>query len=114
ILNRSCLKNVAISYLIDGSFGGNLNYILEDIEQIEPGRTVFLELFLLNGSSQRRWKDTPVRGVFTRVEPKEFRTNIIKQDRETYSELDLFLNRLIPFLEQLAEKEVRLLIVPML
>ncbi len=55
ILESTCLKNLTMNYLVDGTFGDDLSPIYEHIARLsDGGRTFFLELYLLNGPAQRR------------------------------------------------------------
>jgi hypothetical protein len=78
ILRASCLKNVSISVLADGSFGFDSNFLLGEIRRLAAGgRRPFVHIYLSNGPSQRRWRSTPLKGFGTQIPPEEFRRKLI-------------------------------------
>lgn len=114
ILLDTCLKNVALSYLVDGSFGSNFAAIEEDVATlVESGRTPFIHIYLLNGPSQRRYRNTPISGLFTRVSPERFRSKL-KSDGVTREQIGELVSNLVPTLNNIVARGGIVSLVPML
>lgn len=94
-LVNACIKNIAIGFLTDGSFGFDKSVIESEVIKLsQEGRKVFLHLYIVNGPGQRRWKLGAFKS-FAIMNPVEFRGEIrrnIKLRRE-YAEQ---VKRLIP------------------
>jgi len=124
ILSRSCLKQVAINYLVDGSFSENgvqeetylrdRQLILKHIEHLTiEGREPLLHLYLLNGPAQRRYDSNPGRGLFTEIAPAEFRRRIL-DDENIRTSFGNHVRALLPLLSSANAMGARISIVPML
>lgn len=108
ILEQSCLKNVALNYLVDGTFSNDLQPIYDHIDRLTRAkRRVFLELYILNGPRQRR------SGTKSVPRPEEFRRRIINDAtlRASYSHR---VEKLIPLLTYAHDKHAVINIIPML
>jgi len=112
-LHETCLKNLAISYLVDGSFSDASGLKDQIAELSKGGRSVLVQLYLLNGPSQRRFKETPLIGIGTKIEPRAFR----KEVKENGRIVQVFKSKVSEISKQLnglSTANVRLQIVPML
>jgi hypothetical protein len=108
ILERSCLKNIALNYLVDGTFGNDLAPIYDHLDRLtRTGHRVFLELYLLNGPRQRRG------GTKSVPAPEEFRRRIMS-DAELRASYSRRVERLLPLLSYANKKRVVIYLVPML
>lgn len=71
-----------IGVLIDGTFGRDFTYLREVIERLSiEGRALTLALYLTNGATMRKWRETPIDALFTRINPTEFRERI-RRDKQ--------------------------------
>lgn len=114
VLQQSCLKSPAISYLVDGSFGFSKDRLRSQIlELTSGGRTPLIQLYLTNGASQRRWDSTPVKSFATTIAPKDFRDDIIN-DKELRGRIRRQLLTLLPIIEEGSMAGAQFVLVPML
>lgn len=114
LLASTCLKNVAIDYLVDGSFSDNLDPIFRHVELLSSGgRHLLLHLYLMNGPAQRRHDTDPGKGFGANIAPADFRERIIS-DPQLRAEFQSRVTRLIPLLRYAASRDVLISIVPML
>ena len=82
LLRETCLKNIALSVVVDNSFSFDEAFLFQAVDALTSGgRRLFLHVYLLNGPSQRKYDTTPVLGSFTRVEPKRFRELLFSNAR---------------------------------
>lgn len=103
LLHKSCLKNIAINYLVDGTFDFNSQLLIDHLALLSEGdRTVFVYFYLTNGATARRWDVTNIDAFATKMPPEEFRKAIITDDA-LHSEYQQLLIRLIPVLEAAAQ-----------
>lgn len=110
----SCLKNVAINYLVDGTFSYDEATLKEHIDLLtSDGRRLFLHLYFLNGASQRRWKSTNSAGFAVKIDPEKFREKIQEDSnlREKYQDL---VKKITPVIEYAASKGAVISVAPML
>ena len=113
ILKKSCLKKIAISYLVDGSFG-DVSRLQMQIQNLQgEDREIFLHLYLLNGPSQRRYRSTPITGIGTQMSPIQFRKEL-KERGGIYMEVRQLLRRIFEPLKMISDSGVQLSIIPML
>lgn len=71
-----------IGVLIDGTFGRDFAYLREIIERLSiEGRALTLALYLTNGATMRKWRETPIDALFTRINPSDFRQRI-RRDKQ--------------------------------
>lgn len=114
ILTGACIRNVAVGYLVDGTFGFDADLLRSHIAQLSSGgRTLFLHLYLLNGPGQRRYKSIRFDGVGTSISPAEFRERI-KSDDSLRKEVAGVVERLVPILREAEKRGAVISIVPML
>jgi|GEM_PF-4019412 len=114
ILRESCLSDLAINYLVDGSFGYDPAFMLEQIHLLtSQGRRLHLYFYITNGPSQRRWATTPVKGFMTNTAPESFRSRI-KNDEGVRSAYQALVSRLMPVLAYAASRNAEITLVPML
>lgn len=98
VLVNSCLKNVAISFLTDGSFGFDESVIRSEVQKLsQNGRRVFLYLNIVNGPGQRRWKLRAFKS-FAIMNPLDFRRKI-RSDLKLRGEYLSEVRKLIPIIE---------------
>lgn len=101
ILGHSCLKRPALSYLVDGTFGFNLNHMNHDILTLATGgREPNVLFYLTSGPTQRRYKSQTYGGYGTRISPEEFRRKI-QHDGSFQAGYVNLLRRLTPLLSTL-------------
>ena len=114
LLFRSCLKNIAINYLVDGSFSFDAEFLMENIALMTSNeRRLFVHFYITNGSSQRRWSTTPVHGFGTTISPEEFRQRI-QNDPVFQAEYQQLITRLVPVLRFARSRGAVLSIAPAL
>ena len=98
VLHRSCLKNIAINYLTDGTFSFDAELLYNHITKLtEDGRRLFVYFYLTNGATQRLWANTPINAFGTRIKPSEFRERIL-YDTTLQNKYRKLVRRLIPFI----------------
>jgi hypothetical protein len=79
-LLSSHIKDVYIAVLIDGTFGQDFEYLRTLVTRLSAnGRRLTLVLYLSNGATMRVWDTTPIDVLFTRLDPFEFRTRIMRE-----------------------------------
>lgn len=111
ILLSSCLKNVAIAFVTDGSFDYDENIILDAIERLgSGGRTLYLHLYVYNGAAQRRWRTRFFRS-FAVMDPAAFRVRI-RGDRRLRRKFTAELVKLRPILEAARSAGARVSLAP--
>lgn len=77
ILRESCLKNVALAFVVDGTFGFDATAIEEAVQELsDAGRRVHLHLYVVNGPAQRRWNSGTFQ-AFSVMDPVKFRNLIL-------------------------------------
>ena len=89
VIRDSCNANIAISFLIDGSFGTDDDFVIDEVSSLAQGRNVTVVLYLSNGTGQRIWQSTEVHGFATDMSPEEFRSRIVNDSdlRDGYTEI---------------------------
>lgn len=100
-LLKSCVRRLAANFLVDGSFGSDFSILSAFVSDLSvSGRELHLIMYLQNGSSQRRWKNTAVVGLGGKTEPSKFRDKILHDGgvREQYRAL---VRRLLPVVDAL-------------
>jgi hypothetical protein len=111
LLKSTCLKNLAISFVVDGSFGQELDQIANSITELTlDGRQLSLELYLFNGPAQRRYRSNAFKSWAT-MNPARFR-EYIKTDPKTKRAFNRSMEELFPILDYAAEKNVALYLAP--
>lgn len=71
------IREPYIGVLIDGTFGRDFTYLKDIIKRLSVGgRSLTLVLYLSNGPTMRKWKETPIDALFSRIDPVEFRQTI--------------------------------------
>ncbi len=79
-LLTSHVKDVYIGVLIDGTFGQDFEYLRTLVTRLSSnGRRLTLALYLSNGPTMRKWDETPIDALFSRINPREFRNRIIRE-----------------------------------
>ncbi len=121
ILRDSCRKNIAISVLMDNSFGTDYKNI-ENIIKVSTSKGAKLKLYLYygNGPWQRKANPPSTLGFGTNIKPKQFRTEILSNSilqnefkNNLLASKDLLIlntnaggsNFIIPMLEDNLDKE---------
>lgn len=114
LLERSCLRNIAINYLIDGSFGVDYPFLFSQVAALTSGgRNLHLVLYLGNGPSQRRWKTTKVKSYSSVIEPEDFRDRI-KNDPLLQKKFKKIVQGTLPLLYFAKYRGAEIYLVPML
>ncbi len=100
ILRDSCRENIALTFLVDGTFGAERD-ILGELVRIatENGSQLHLYLYFGNGPWQRRTGGLPDRGFGTGIPPVEFRKTIITDEtlRNRYRSIIKYYEPLIDY-----------------
>lgn len=110
----SCLKNVAINYLVDGTFSYDETTLKQHIDLLTAdNRKLFIHFYILNGASQRRWKSTNSAGFGVKISPEKFRDKI-KDDESLRTAYKEHVKKLAPIFQYAASKGAVISIVPML
>jgi hypothetical protein len=79
-LLTSHVKDVYIGVLIDGTFGQDFEYLRTLVTRLSSnGRRLTLALYLSNGPTMRKWNTTPINALFSRINPRDFRNRIIRE-----------------------------------
>ncbi len=114
ILLESCIRRVAINYLVDGSFSYDQGLLERHINALTAdGRELSLLFYLSNGPSQRRYKSKPLKGFGTDMSPSDFRERI-QRDAALQKEYSNLVSGLLPMLQLASSRKAKILIVPML
>lgn len=114
LLRRSCLRNIAINYLVDGTFSFDEAFLFEEVEKLTAnGRRLFLYFYITNGPSQRSWESTPINAFGVRMSPGEFRYRI-QTDPQMQFEYQALTNRLIPVIRYALSRGAVVFLIPAL
>lgn len=100
ILRDSCRENIAMTMLVDGTFGTNRDFMGELVRiASEYGARLHLYLYLANGPWQRRTSGLPQRGFGTGIKPENFRKRIVTDEalRNTYRNIIKFNEPLVSY-----------------
>ncbi len=115
-LLASHIKDVHIGVLIDGTFGQDFEYLRTIITRLSSdGRRLTLALYLSNGPTMRKWDTTPIDALFTRIDPRDFRNRIIREQalQSQFVEVARNAKRVFAFNRSLSDYNVNVAI-PML
>lgn len=113
-LRASCLQDVAMNYLVDGTFDYDDEALRWQVDALtDHGRRFTIELYLTNGATQRRWKTTPIDAFGVRVSPEKFRERI-QHDPEFQYGYQRIVQRVVPFIRYAQNKGARVILTPML
>ena len=78
ILAQSCRRHIAITMLVDGTFGSDRDFLGEIVRiATDRGSTLHLYLYLSNGPWQRKYEIVPDDGFGNKLPPEEFRRRIV-------------------------------------
>ncbi len=120
LLLESCLRNISVSYLVDGSFGAASefeDFLKGQIEKLTTGdRSLFLYLYFGNGPWQRRSRngkllqDAP---YLATLSPREFRAGITS-DFDVQYEYQKSIVELHSLLRYASARGSQLAVIPML
>jgi hypothetical protein len=106
LLAQSCLKNLAVNYLVDGTFSFNDNLMASHIDQLTAnGRNLSLLLYLTNGATQRQYQSTLVNAFGTQLSPENFRKKILT-DTTLQAQYRAIVERLVPLLSFAQQRNV--------
>ncbi|MCB0359720.1 MAG: hypothetical protein KDD44_08790, partial [Bdellovibrionales bacterium] len=114
ILRESCLQNIAINFLVDGTFSFNnrfLNALLSSLA--DGGRNLFVTLYLGNGPAQRRFSTTSIPGFASTISPSEFRERILS-DIALQAEYQAIARSILPVVEHIISLGGQVTLVPFL
>ena len=110
----SCLKNVAINYLVDGTFSFDHAFLLDEITELTSGgRKLFISFYLSNGPAQRRYDTTDIDSFGTHIAPEDFRYRI-QHDPILQGEYQSIVDRLVPILRYARQRGASVAVIPML
>jgi hypothetical protein len=113
-LRDSCRKNIALSVLLDGTFGSNRDLIGELVRiSSEKGARLHLYIYLGNGPWQRRTSGIPNRGFGTGIKPEEFRSRILN-DQELRERFRLLIKDAEPLISYANTQGAVVYVMPML
>lgn len=111
VLLKSCLSDVALSFVTDGSFGYDETVITSAINKVsEHGQTLWLHLYVYNGPAQRRWK-ARVFPSFAAMDPVLFRSQI-KTSKSLQKKFVKEVRKLYPIIKLAAEKKLHVSLAP--
>lgn len=114
IMLHSCLKNLAINYLVDGTFDYDETFMRYHLDKLAVGgRQVFANFYLFNGPAQRRYASTPVTALAAKISPEEFRKRLLS-DAAFQNEVVAHVRRYEPLFRYAAQKGISVSVVPML
>ncbi|MDD2942179.1 MAG: hypothetical protein PHC51_04350 [bacterium] len=114
IMLESCLKNLAVNYLVDDTFDFDPAFLLQQMHALTSnGRKLEVTFYLSNGPWQRRYSNPPENNWVTEFSPQEFRSAIFSNQilRKTFASK---ISRLIPVLNYAASRGATIYISPML
>ncbi len=113
-LYRSCLKNIAINYLVDGSFSFDDRLLTNQIDLLtQENRQLYLYFYITNGPAQRRWRSNIYKTLGSKISPSLFREQIRTSIalKEQYKSL---VSRLEPIILYAKSRGAIVFIIPML
>ena len=114
LLRATCLRNVAMNYLVDGTFAENQELLRWHVDALtENGRQFTSILYLSNGATQRRWRSTPIDAFGVRVSPERFRSRI-QNDSALQLEFQGIVRRLVPYIRYAERRGVNVVLSIML
>lgn len=114
LLFNSCLENVALTYLLDGSFSQNSLLLKEHIDLLSSnGRRPFIYIYLSNGAAQRQWDKTSFNTFGVQVKPEEFRERIF-YDQDLRSEYKQIVRNLVPYIYYARSRGAVISLIPSL
>jgi len=114
MLVDSCLKNVAINYLVDGSFSFDESFLQQEIAVLTAGgRHLTILFYLSNGPSQRKYPRALLNGYALDMSAEDFRENI-GSDEALQNGFKRIVKRLVPTLQFAQAQGAEILLVPML
>lgn len=114
IMLESCLKNLAVNYLVDDTFGFDPAFLLQQMHALTSnGRKLEVTFYLSNGPWQRRYSNPPESNWITERSPQEFRSAIFNDQnlRKTFASK---ISRLVPVLKFAASRGATIYLSPML
>lgn len=110
----ACIKNVALYYLVNGTFGRNLSHIQHDVFTIsQEGRNLDLILYVYNGPGQRRCRSTSDNSWDVRMCPDTFRW-AVQSNADTRNRVREDTQQLIPLIDFAKMAGATVHIIPML
>lgn len=119
ILIQSCLKNIAINYLVDGSFGNyaeSEEFLFSQVKKLtQGGRHLFLYFYLANGP----WQRSPSKAIYSalgplaRISPGDLRERILS-DYATQARYQLEVRKLFPLIRYARSKGSTVSLIPFL
>lgn len=116
ILYQSRISKPAINYLVDGSFGLDVNAMIQDINYLtSDGRQLTLILYLLNGAGQRSCRHPYHTGWSINICPADFNFKMHYNIDNIHQEfLDKVIVPLIPVVQYAKSRNARVILVPQL
>ena len=77
ILLEACLENIAVNYLVDGTFLYDEQFLMHELSHLTAGgRRLHVVLYLLNGCAQRGYYQRT--DAFLAMSPEEFRSRLAR------------------------------------
>lgn len=113
-ISNSCIRNTAIAFALDGSFGTNYNRITRFAKDLKKnGRKVSIHLYFLNGPTNRRADVGLYKGFANNIPPPKLRS-LIQGDKAFQNELKIFIKQFNPIIRSLLRQGVSVSLSPML
>lgn len=113
-IQKSCIKNTALAFALDGSFGTNYSRITRFANELnQDGRSLSVHLYFLNGPTNRRADVGLYKGFANNIPPPKLRA-AIQSDKKFQNELKIFIKQFIPIIRGLLRNGVNLYLSPML
>lgn len=74
---RSQVNDLYLGVLVDGTFGQDFEYLSNVVQRLNTdGRTLTLTMYFASGPTMRRFDTTPVRTIFSQINPFDFRYQV--------------------------------------
>ena len=114
LMKDSCVKRLAVGYLVDDVFGFRPTHIQHDLTQLSSeGREVSVNFYLMNGPWQRRCNDHPNGPFDVRMCAPQF-NSAVKGDPGTRTQVKARAERLVPLIQAAKALGVTVYVTPML
>lgn len=111
ILERSCLQNVSLGFVTDGSFGFAPENIVYAAKKLRAeGRSVWIHIYFHNGPAQRRYLSN-VFTSFATMQPALFRKRV-RFDPAFRKVIEEEIRKLLPVLQELSDLGARVTLAP--
>lgn len=76
------IRQLYIGVLIDGTFSRDFTYLKDVIARLtSEDHSLTLVLYMSNGPTMRKWRETPIDELFSRIDPLDFRQRIRREQQ---------------------------------